>query len=37
MDFGASVRRLAVGAFAASSFLVGIGATPANGTNHTKT
>ena len=29
MDFGASVRRLAVGAFAASSFLVGVGATPA--------
>ena len=29
MDFGASVRRLAAGAFAASSFLVGVGATPA--------
>ena len=29
MDFGASVRRFAVGAFAVSSFLVGVGATPA--------
>ncbi len=29
MDLGASVRRFAVGAFAASSFLVGVGATPA--------
>jgi arylsulfatase len=29
MDFGASVRKCAVGAFAASSFLVGIGAAPA--------
>ena len=29
MDFGAGVRRLAAGAFAASSFLVGVGATPA--------
>ena len=29
MDFAASVRRLAVGAFAVSSFLVGVGASPA--------
>ena len=29
MDLGASVRKFAVGAFAASSFLVGVGATPA--------
>jgi arylsulfatase len=29
MDFGASVRRFALGAFAASSFLVGVGAAPA--------
>src|SRR5664279_3595006 len=28
MDFGASVRKFAVGAFAVSSFLVGVGATP---------
>jgi len=29
MDLGASVRKFAIGAFAASSFLVGIGASPA--------
>ena len=29
MDFGASVRKLAMGALAVSSFLVGVGATPA--------
>src|SRR5664279_1428139 len=29
MDFGASVRKLAFGALAASTFLVGVGATPA--------
>ena len=29
MDFGAGVRKYAVGAFALSSFLVGIGAAPA--------
>jgi len=29
MDFAASVRKLTLGAFAASSFLVGVGATPA--------
>ena len=29
MDLGASVRKVAIGAFAASTFLVGIGASPA--------
>ena len=37
MDLGASVRKLTLGALAASSFLVGVGAAPAKRANHTET